>query len=350
MSYPNTFQSPDGKGSAIHPLLLALYYTSPSLVKAVANSNTDDKTLSHAVKKAWGSLGSENSAKAVWDLIGEAMLVPADSAELFNQLNDLFDAELADASANAMGIKSKMIIEAGARVKEGPVTNTYNIALSIPLRQDVEGETLQSLLQSNYASEKIDYMFPDDVEPVDAQKTNRITGKFREGVVFHLQRYKYDFNLMANAKIYDRVQFPDHLSGKEFAPFADPETAKSITGCSLDLVAVVTHSDEAGYGLLLRPDAKGPWWKCYDPSSPVPVESSIESAFGGEIDQDIGYMLFYRVTGGESALGSLARKMSRLSIKGTAAGSAPDPKAALPPSPTAKQAKAESGGGCCTVQ
>jgi len=328
-------------------LLLGLYYTMPSLVKTVTSSNTDDKTLSHALKKAWVSLGGANgthSAEAVWDLIGESKLIPADSAELLAQMCDLLDAELADAAATAMGVKSKIVIQCGARVKENAPTMLYSLALSIPLTGEIEGLKLTSLLRSNFNAEKIDYMFPDDVEPIESEKVTKIANKFGEGLIIHLQRYRYDFTLGGNAKIYDRVEFPEHLSGSDFSAFAESDCAKVIAGCSFDLVAVLTHNDDTGYGLLLRAgaaDGKGPWFKCCDSSSDAPTETSIESAFGGDTEQQAGYMLFYKVSGGSDD--SLIRKISRMALKSsTAKVESAEP---AKPSPEEKS----GGGGCCTI-
>jgi hypothetical protein len=144
---------------------------------------------------------------------------------------------------------------------------------------------------------------------------------------------------MSNTKIYDRVEFPSQISGAEFAKYADSSSSSAISACTLDLIAVLTHSDDKGYGLLVRPNASGPWFKCCDPDSPSPQESSIESAFGGDIDGDVAYMLFYRVSGGENPIASLARKLSRVSVKG---GTAALTNAAAP--------AAKSGGGCCSIQ
>ena len=154
---------------------------------------------------------------------------------------------------------------------------------------------------------------------------------------------RYDFNVGSNAKIYDKVVFPEHISGSEFAPFAEADSARSLTACNLDLVAVVTHNDDSGYGVLLRPDAKGGWFKCSDPANPT--ETSIESAFGGDVDQDIAYMLFYKVT--HSDVG-LARKMSRAAA--TAVSKAVASAEPGKPAATAGAPEAKGGGGCCVVQ
>jgi hypothetical protein len=343
---PKVFHTPEGRGSAIHPILIALYYASPSLLNKVLQSNTDEKTLSQAVKKSWKSLqeqsADQTSSQPVWDLITEQTLIPADSAELFNQMCDLFDAELSDIAANCLGVKTKLILQSGARVKEGIAQSSYTIQLSIPSRLDIEGTSLTSLLKSNFETEKIDYMFPEDVEPVEADKHTRITSKFRECIVIQLQRYKYDFSLGGNAKIYDRVEFTEHIEGSEFVNYCDEATAKTIATCKLDLVGVITHNDDSGYGLLVKPDAKGSWFKCSDLDNHVPMESSIESCFGGEADQDVAYMLFYRVSGGESVLDTLSRKMSRKSI-----GKTNTP--AVPAASKAADTAAGGGGGCCVV-
>ena len=370
-SLPSVFKAPESKGSAIHPLLLAFFYSLPSLVKTVSGSSTDEKTLSCAVKKAWGSLaqGNNASAKPVWDLIGEATLIPADSAELLTQMCDLFDAELHNAAAKALGFSTKIVIHAGARVKDGKPSEGYTLALSIPIQADIQGHSLTSLLQSNFATEKIDYMFPDDVEPISSDKKLSIAGGFHECVVVHLQRYRYDFEFMRNAKIYDRIEFPEQMSGKEFASYADEDSTKAISGSTLDLVAVLTHHDEKGYGLLLRPDAKGPWFKCCDIDyQEVPTETSIESAFGGELDSDVAYMLFYKVSGGgQGALAGLTKKLSRKSLtnktadnpaatttkstpSASPAAASSSPSAQKPALKTGAAAENKSGGGCCVVQ
>lgn len=337
------FKTPESHGSAIHPLLLSLYYTSPSLVSAVASSNTDDTTISHAIKAAWTSLQSSPSpsAKAIWDLVGRDKLIPADCAELTSQICDLVDAELANAAEKSLNVSSKIVIHSGARVKDGNVQKSYMLALSMPITGTGEGSDLVSLLKSNFSSETIDYMFPDDVEPVASSKTTKLASKFGECLIIQLQRYRYDFSSLSNAKIYDRVDIPVHISGNEFSAYADSAFAASIGGCSMDLVAVVTHSSEKGYGLLLRPNAKGAWFKCCDPDlNDVPTETSLESVFGGDIDSECAYMLFYKVSVGDGITG-MARKMSRLSVK--AAGAV----GAAAAAPAAK--KAEGGGGCCTL-
>jgi len=350
-SLPYVFEAPSSKGSAIQPLLSALYYTSPSLVKAVMSSSTDDSTLSNAVKKAWGSLGKENSAQPVWDLIGEKTLIPADSAELLGQMCDLFDGELTDAATSALGVKSKVSFRHGARVKDEKPSSMYALNLSVPLHGRMEGFQLSDLLSKNFESMKVDYMFGGDIEPVEAEKSISLVGKMHEGFILQIQRYRYDFNATGNAKIYDRVEFPDKISGKDLASFADEESS-NIPSCTFDLVAVLTHNDETGYGLLLRQDAKGPWFKCYDRDNAVfPMETSLESAFGGDLDSDVACMLFYKVTGGELG-GMFARKMSRMSMLSPkpidSAPKSTSPSADV--SKPAADAAASGGGGCCSVQ
>lgn len=335
MSSPNVFKTPDAHGSAIHPILLGFYYSLPSLTKAISDSKTDDKTLSHAIKHAWGTLSTGNgSAQAVWDLIGADKLIPADSAELLCQMCDLLDAELANVAEHSLGISTKIVIHSGAKVREDKPSSSYLLGLSIPLNGSISGTNLSSLLAHNFKTETIDYMFPDDIEPVPSEKSHLIASQFKDCIVVQLQRYRFDFGTKSNSKIYDRVEFPVQMSGEEFAKYADSASASAISACSLDLVAVLTHSDEKGYGLLVRPNASGPWFKCCDSELESPQETSVESAFGGDIDGDVAYMLFYKVTGGSGGLGGMARKMSRLSLK--AAGQA-------------TAAASSGGGGCCRL-
>ena len=342
MSLPNVFTTPDGRGSAAHPVLLALYYSCPALVKQVLDSKTNSDTLTHAVKRSWSSLGSSNDCSAVWDLIGET-LVPADSAVLFNQMCDLFDAELSNAATNALGVETRNTIQSGARVKTEFPARAYLFPLSIQLKADIEGTDLLSILRQNFEVTKIDYMFPDDIEPIESTKTLRISNVLHETVVLHFQRSRYDFGTREYAKIYDRIEFPAQISGKELSGFCEEgAVTQAISSATLDLVAVLTHNDENGYGLLLKPNANGPWFKCCGPE-PI-LETSIESVFGGDIDQDVAYMLFYKVSG----QGSLTRKMSKRASLLPATQKPTKVETEIGNKPQATKSEPASGG-CCTM-
>lgn len=362
MSVPVVFTTPDGRGSPAHPLLLALYYTCPGLVQSLAdNKNKAYGTLSKAVDEAWRSLsGKHGDASAIWNLIGEDRLAPAECVELFNQMCDLFDAECEDAAQYSLGVEQRMSVESGARVKKGLPVFGYNVVLAIPIKgiPGLKALTVSALLESNFKMETIDYTFPDDDESVEAIKANKLCGDLKQGLVIHLQRYRYDFDLGAKAKIYDRIEFPKTLSGKELSKYAEPGSPSqaAMASCSMELAAVVTHGDLDGYGLLLRTGEgnNAIWWRCCQAGSNVPMETSIESVFGGEdADQELAYMLFYKVVGGKGLSKRSSIKLAGTELRKVMASDA-DKRASLKDADKRASLKdaagaAGKGGGCCTV-
>ena len=380
MPPPLAFASPASRGSAMNPLLLALYHAAPGLRRAVLQKTDADKgTLTRAVRQVWEQLeagGPVAEASAVWNLIGEEKLLPIDAAELLSMMCDLFDAELSLAARESLGVATKTTVKASASaaVSEGSVQHGYRIPLSLPrgAPEVSDASNMDETVRWNFRTERVDFTFPGEIEPVESEQAVRIVGALHECVVLHLQRYQFDFSSMSTGKIYDRLEFKQSVDGgKLLGPFvADAADARSVG--DMQLVAVVVHDDELGFSVLLKSSDDGAFYKCChqhldqgddDPPSKV---DDLAAYFGGQVGQEVAYLLFYANKAqaqGAGALANAVRKVSqaaaRKSVPKAATATATATTTALavaapaaPSSGAAAASKADGGGGggCCLVQ
>jgi hypothetical protein len=374
---PPIITSPPSQGAAIHPLLLGLFMISPSLVQAILSSNTSSGTLSHAVKTCFEQLkqGKNANANKVWELIGEDKLIPADAAELLTQICDLFDAELDLSARKSIGVEtiSEIIgLRDSSLVAKSSVQHAYVMPLTLP-----GVWTLEEVIQHNFKSEQVDYQFPNQDEPTDATKVSKFANVFHEGVIIHLQRYKFDFSLNQLGKVYDRVEFTDKCSGKMLGEFCISGVKSAMEGTSLELTAVVTHDDHVGYSLLVKSSDDGRFYKVFShgldneqDDSPMKLEENsfngLNEYFGGNVGDETAYLLFYSVKGGgnvtiSSVMSSIRKSISKATGNNNNGGPPhPTPTTLAPATPvldnnnnnkpTPPNNVGSSGGGCCVVQ